>query len=181
MLDQINELNQQVISVKVGGNEPNDLMDKRDLLVDQLSVKFGITIDKKSLGGEDLKATENGGIGDAYLVKSNPNDDVRRFSYVNSIVPTDGQKTGEAGTYDVTYYKNGDMSSDANKVTMTMTLSSDEYTNLDQGRVLWADKEGYAIDAAGNRIAGKDSLGSYYSRNNRNYYTATMTILTFQA
>ncbi len=51
MLDQINELNQQVISVKVGGNEPNDLMDKRDLLVDQLSVKFGITIDKKTLSG----------------------------------------------------------------------------------------------------------------------------------
>ena len=165
MLDQINELNQQVISVKVGGNEPNDLMDKRDLLVDQLSAKFGITIDKKSLAGENLKSTDNVGgsdpTKDLYLVKSNPNDKVSRFSYVNSIIPKGGQKLGEPGAYDVTYYKNGDMSSDKNKVTITMTLaSSDEYKNLDQGRVLWADKEGYAIDKDGNRIAGQEFIGT---------------------
>ncbi len=159
MLDQINELNKQVMGVKNGGNEPNDLMDKRDLLVDQLSVKFGITIDKKTLGGEDLKPTETGDMENACLIKSNPNDEVRRFSYVNSIVPSGGQKQGEAGTYEVTYYKNGDTTTDANKVTMTMTLSSDEYKKLDQGRVVWADKEGYAIDKAGNKIAGTDSNG----------------------
>lgn len=146
MLDQINELNQQVISVKVGGNEPNDLMDKRDLLVDELSAKFGITIDKKSLAGENLKPTEVGGMENAYLVKCNPNDEVRRFSYVNSIE----KKTD--GTYDVTYYKNGDMSTDENKVIINMNLNSDEYKSLDQGRVLWADREGNAIDAAGNKI-----------------------------
>jgi flagellar hook-associated protein 1 FlgK len=161
MLNQINELNQQVISVKVGGNEPNDLMDKRDLLVDQLSAKFGITIDKKNLAGEDLKPTGNFGIGNAYLVKCNPNDEVRRFSYVNSIVLTDAEKpaAGAQGNYTVTYYKNGDMSSEANKVTMTMKLNAQEYKDLDQGRVLWADREGYAIDGSGSRIAGKDSDG----------------------
>ena len=159
MLNQINELNQQVISVKVGGNEPNDLMDKRDLLVDQLSSKFGITIDKKNLAGEDLKPTGNFGIDNAYLVKCNPNDEVRRFSYVNSIVLTDAQKPapGVQGNYTVTYYKNGDMSNEKNKVTMTMKLDADEYKDLDQGRVLWADREGYAIDGSGNRIAGNDS------------------------
>lgn len=152
ILDQINTLNQQVISVKVGGNEPNDLMDKRDLLVDQLSSKFGITIDKKNLSGEDLRPTEQKGMVNAYLVKSNPNDEVRRFSYVNSIIPT-----ANAGEYSVTYYKNGDMSSEENRVTMTMNLNSEQYKDLDQGRVLWADKEGYAIDGSGNRIAGKDA------------------------
>ncbi|MCB2308804.1 flagellar hook-associated protein FlgK [Clostridium estertheticum] len=163
MLDQINDLNQQVISVKVGGNEPNDLMDKRDLLVDQLSSKFGITIDKKALAGEDLKATDNVGgadpTKDLYFVKSDPTKDVSRFSYVSTIVPSKGsiQKPGETGSYDVTYYKNGDTSTDANKVTMTMQLSDMEYTSLDQGRVLWADKEGYAIDASSNRINGIDS------------------------
>jgi len=162
MLNQINELNQQVIKVKNGGEEPNDLMDKRDLLVDQLSLKFGITIDKKSLGGEDLKANDAGNVADAYLVKSNPNDAVKRFSYVSSIVPTPPgtQKSGEAGSYDVTYYKDGDTSTDANKVIMTIPLTSDEYTSLDQGRVLWADKEGYAIDKSGNRLAGKEFIGS---------------------
>jgi flagellar hook-associated protein 1 FlgK len=152
MLNQINQINQQVISVKVGGNEPNDLMDKRDLLVDQLSVKFGITIDKKSLAGENIKPTEDGGMENAYLVKTNPNDEVRRFSYINSIVPAGVQKPGEKGSYEVTYYKNGDMSTDLNKVTITMELENDQYTTLDQGRVLWADSEGNAIKADGSKI-----------------------------
>lgn len=160
MLDQINELNQQVISVKVGGNEPNDLMDKRDLLVDELSVKFGITIDKKSLGGENLKPTEEGGLANGYLIKCNPNEEVRRFSYINTIVPKDGQKPGEDGTYEVSYYKNGDMSTEQNKVTINMTLTNEDYTNMDQCRVLWSDSEGYAIEANGNRIKGTDSTGA---------------------
>jgi flagellar hook-associated protein 1 FlgK len=150
MLGQINELNQQVIAVKVGGNEPNDLMDKRDLLIDDLSVKFGITIDKKTFGGQDIKTTEVG-MENAYLVKSSPNDDVKRFSYINSIVKNtdDPNET----TYDVTYYKNGDMSSDANKVVLSMSLDSEQYKSLDQGRVLWADNEGNAIDSEGTIIA----------------------------
>lgn len=156
MLDQVNQLNQQVINVKISGAQPNDLMDKRDLLLDQLSVKFGITIDKKTLSGEDLKPTDSGGMDNAYLVKSNPNDEVNRFSYVSSIVPT----TGVTGSYDVTYYKGGDTTSDANKVTMTMALSKDQYTSLDQGRVLWADKEGYAINKSGSRLKGTEFIGS---------------------
>ena len=164
MLEQINELNKQVIGVKVGGNEPNDLMDKRDLLIDQLSVKFGITIDKKALSGEDLKATDNIGSGatEVYLVKSDPNDKVSRFSYVNSIVPkavppaSTVQKPGDAGSYDVTYYKNGDTSTDANKVTITMDLTSAQYTSLDQSRVLWADSDGNAIKTDGSLIVAGD-------------------------
>lgn len=133
MLDQINVLNQQVISVKVGGNEPNDLMDKRDLLVDQLSVKFGITIDKKSLGGEDIKADGY----DASLVKSVGKDDVSRFAYVSSIVQT------SAGVYDVTYYENGDTSKAG--ITTSMALDDTKYKELDQGRVLLQDKAGVVI------------------------------------
>jgi flagellar hook-associated protein 1 FlgK len=158
ILDQINELNQQVISVKVGGNEPNDLMDKRDLLVDQLSLKFGVTIDKKTLAGEDLRPTDNEGLDNAYLVRCNPNDEVRRFSYVNSIVPEEGTNLGEEGNYEVTYYKNGDMSTEENKVTLSMYLNSEEYTALDQGRVIWANKEGAAIDAEGNEIGENPSF-----------------------
>jgi len=162
MIDQINELNQQVRAVKIGGNEPNDLMDKRDLLVDQLSTKFGISIDKKALAGEDLKATDNVGgtvsSNDLYFVRSESKDDVSRFSYVSEIKK--GTVVGGKTTCEVTYYKNGDTSSDKNKVTMTMALSATEYTDLDQNRVLWADKEGYAIDAGKNRIKGIDSNGN---------------------
>ncbi|MBU3159064.1 flagellar hook-associated protein FlgK [Clostridium frigoris] len=160
MLDEIDKLNQQIKAVNIGENEPNDLLDKRDLLEDKLSAKFGITIDKKTYGGEDLKATD-GAVGDLTLVKSEATDDVKRFSYVSSITPSK-DATGAVmtdGTYDVTYYKNGDMSSDNNKVTMTMKLSDSAYASLDQGRVLVADKEGYAVDKDSKRIAGKEFIG----------------------
>ncbi|MCB2359385.1 flagellar hook-associated protein FlgK [Clostridium estertheticum] len=160
MLSQIDKLNQQIKAVKIGGDEPNDLLDKRDLLEDKLSTKFGITIDKKTYGGEDLKATD-GATGDLTLVKSDSTDDVKRFSYVSSITPSK-DSTGAVmtdGTYDVTYYKNGDMSSDNNKVTMTMKLSESAYASLDQGRVLVADKDGYAVDKDGARIDGKEFIG----------------------
>ncbi|MBW9151963.1 flagellar hook-associated protein FlgK [Clostridium estertheticum] len=161
MLSQIDKLNQQIKEVKIGGDEPNDLLDKRDLLEDKLSAKFGITIDKKTYGGVDLKATD-GATGDLTLVKSESTDDVKRFSYVSSITQKIAPVKDAAGvvtsngTYDVTYYKNGDMSSDNNKVTMTMELSNSAYTSLDQGRVLVADKNGYAVDSTGNRIAGME-------------------------
>lgn len=162
-LDQIDGLNQQVISVKVGGNEPNDLMDRRDLLIDQLSLKFGITIDKKALGGEDLKPDDAGGMENACLVSSDGKDEVRKFSYVSSIVPkaippATAQKPGEEGSYEVTYYKNGDMSSDKNKVTRTMQLSDADYTSLDECRVIWSDKEGNAIKADGSEIVEGSSF-----------------------
>ncbi|MBK5240381.1 flagellar hook-associated protein FlgK [Clostridium sp.] len=144
MLDQINELNTQVIAVKVGGNEPNDLMDKRDLLVDQLSFKFGITIDKKTFGGQDIRTNEEG-MENAYLVKSGPSEDVKRFSYINSIEPIGTPDEGEDQNYKITYYKKGDMSSDDKEEVLEMTLDSDQYKRLDQGRVIWADKDGNAI------------------------------------
>ncbi|MPQ32568.1 flagellar hook-associated protein FlgK [Clostridium estertheticum] len=80
MLNQVDELNQQIIKVKVGGNEPNDLMDKRDLLEDQLSTKFGIKIDKQSFGGQDIKVTDKDG-NSTYLVKATSNTGVKRFYY----------------------------------------------------------------------------------------------------
>ena len=160
MIDQINVLNQQVMKVQAVGNQPNDLMDKRDLLLDQLSVKFGITIDNKSLSGEDLKPTDTGNMTNACLVNSNSNVQVNRFSFVSSISPSATQPTSGDASYDITYYKGGDTTTDANKVTMTMTLSKDQYTSLDQGRVLWTDKEGYAIDNSGKRLAGTEFIGN---------------------
>jgi flagellar hook-associated protein 1 FlgK len=161
MLDQINLLNQQVISVKVGGNEPNDLMDKRDLLVDQLSSKFGITIDKKSFSGENLKTAEDGGMGNSYLIKSSLSEEIRRFSYINTIVATtDVEDANGKIHYAVTYNRKADMSSEEKKVTINMELTSKEYADIDQSRVLWADSDGYAIDSSGDRIDGVDSTGT---------------------
>lgn len=55
MLDQINDLNQQISQVCAVGQTPNDLMDKRDNLLDNLSSMFGITIEKDARETINLK------------------------------------------------------------------------------------------------------------------------------
>lgn len=53
-LNQISDLNDQIKAVKVGGETPNDLYDKRDLLLDQLSQRFGFDIKNDNASSEDL-------------------------------------------------------------------------------------------------------------------------------
>ncbi|AGK97797.1 flagellar hook-associated protein FlgK [Clostridium pasteurianum] len=140
-LDQIDKLNQQIMSVKIAGSEPNDLMDKRDLLLDKLSSDFNITIDKKNYDGINLKARNSDGISNASLVQSENSDDVKRFSYISGI-----EQVGDSNEYKITYYKNGDMTNDANKVEVYVAnIDADKLKQLDENRVLWANKDGLAI------------------------------------
>ena len=53
-LNQISDLNDQIKAVKVGGETPNDLYDKRDLLLDQLSQRFGFDVKNDNASSEDL-------------------------------------------------------------------------------------------------------------------------------
>lgn len=141
-LDQLDKLNQQIISVKTSGTEPNDLMDKRDLLLDKLSEDFNITVDKKDYDGINLKPTNTDGINNSSLVQSDDSNDVKRFSYISAIEKVDDSSS----VYKITYYKNGDMTSDANKVEVYVSnIDEDKIKELDQTRVLWANKDGMAI------------------------------------
>ena len=163
MLERIDKLNQQIISVKVSGMEPNDLMDSRDLLLDQLSQKFNINVEADNFYSINLKPDytltpgQNGEIHNPLLVRKNPNDAVRRFSYVKDIKPEGGIKDGEPGVYTVTYLKNGDKDKEA---TFKVTIgSNEEYKRLEQCRVIWAQndknddaKNGLAIDINGAEI-----------------------------
>lgn len=169
ILGQISQLNQQIKQVNISGNTPNDLMDKRDLLLDQLSAKFGLTINKKQFDGIDVTTSNDGKYADAgdngnapvgadgkplNIINSlitNP-DTTAKFSYISSIEPADSQSAGQAGKYKVTYYKNGDMTSETNKVTITVDIqdtstgsAADKYKKLDECRVLWANSSGAAI------------------------------------
>jgi len=151
-LNQIDELNQQIMGVKIGGNSPNDLMDKRDLLMDQLSAKFNINIDKRNFEGDDIKPVDTGALSSdtACLVKAMNNQDVRRFSYIKSIAPSDPNAVpGTAGQYVITYCKNGDTSSSTKEATMTVNLTADEYKEMDECRVIWANSDGVSIKADG--------------------------------
>jgi flagellar hook-associated protein 1 FlgK len=75
ILSQVNSLNKQIKSVKVMGNEPNDLMDKRDLLIDQLSLKMDIETKDTSYGGVNITS---GGIN---LINADDTDSYSQFVY----------------------------------------------------------------------------------------------------
>ena len=150
-LEQVSKLNQEIIAVKIAGQEPNDLMDRRDLLLDQLSSKFGIKIDKENFHGIEVTTDENpqdpnamyGGAApvNCKVIQSVNPDQECRFSFVTSIV-----QTATPGNYTVTYYKNGDTSNDNNKVSFNVNLTADQYKTLDESRVLWADNSGTALN-----------------------------------
>lgn len=170
IVTQLNQINQQIEQVKVAGNNPNDLMDRRDLLLDKLSSKFGIKVDKRAFDGYDVTTSNEAKYGDAddngtapvglNLVQAIGPENTCRFSYIDSIVKdgSSAEKFDGAGSYTVTYYKNGDKTSDANKVTIKVKIedtgtkgdkdyvsAADKFKQLSECRVLWADNSGVAI------------------------------------
>ncbi|MDP4145956.1 MAG: flagellar hook-associated protein FlgK [Bacillota bacterium] len=156
LLSQIDKLNQQIISVEVSKQSPNDLMDKRDKLLDTLSSKFGIAVDKKSFGGitvgaaveQDPTNPSSQPPLDALLIKSEDNENVRTLSYVSDIVKQPN------GRYDITYYKKGDTTNSDNAVTVKgVNLTDSQYKDLEETRVIWADKDGYAIKGDGTKAS----------------------------
>lgn len=152
ILNQIDQLNQQIIGVKVSGQMPNDLMDRRDQLLDTLSTKFNITIDKKNFEGLEVKPVDpiSGNPADnSSLIKAQNNNNVRRLSYIDSIVP----RTDGSGNYDITYYQLGDKTNGMNAQTLAnVSLTADQYKQLDETRVIWADKDGVAIKTDGTQL-----------------------------
>ena len=71
IIKQINDVNQQIGAVEVHGNLPNDLYDKRDLLLDDLSTYVNINVDPQNSGGLSSSIAE--GKYDVYLADQNGN------------------------------------------------------------------------------------------------------------
>ena len=157
MLDQLDRVNQEIISVSVSGNTPNDLMDKRDLLLDELSYKFGIQVDKREFNGIDLKPSETGSMKSSLIVNSSPNGDVSRFSYISSVELDKNDISGS--TYIVTYYKNGNMNSESNKQTLKISgITEEQAKEIESNRILWSDKNGQAVKGDGYPIKDGDVI-----------------------
>ncbi|WP_346928212.1 flagellar hook-associated protein FlgK [Clostridium sp.] len=134
ILDQLNSINKEIITVTIAGNNPNDLLDSRDLLLDELSTKFGIDTRNQILNGITCQPEDNKSMN---LIRNKDSQDINKLGFVNKLT-----KNAD-GTYDIEYYKNGDMTSDKNKVTLTgVTLSDEQYENLNNGRILVTDEEG---------------------------------------
>ncbi|WP_058953748.1 flagellar hook-associated protein FlgK [Clostridium tyrobutyricum] len=165
-IKQLNQLNQQIQSVTISGQNPNDLMDSRDLILDKLSNEFGISITETDNNGINVTTADSstskvdGDNGKAPIgLDGNPVNIVQTvnssgtqastFSYVSSI-----EKVSD-GKYSVTYYKKGDTTTDDNKVTLTVNMTEDQAKELDECRVLWSDSDGAAYSVDGkNTIDG---------------------------
>lgn len=140
-LDQINELNKQIKSVSSVGQTANDLMDKRDSLLDQLSYKFGIKINKSSLDTINLSSTE---YPDLSFVKADSTDpDYNRFSYVKNATAVKDE-SGKITGVTVEYYPLGNENSEIKSFTVTADSSNaqDLIDKLTQNRILVGNKDG---------------------------------------
>lgn len=134
ILDQLNSINKEIITVTIAGNNPNDLLDSRDLLLDELSTKFGIDTRNQILNGITCKPEDNDSMN---LIRNKDSQDINKLGFVNKLTKNPD------GSYDIEYYKNGDTTSDKNKVTLTgVTLSEEQYENLNNGRVLVTEEDG---------------------------------------
>ncbi len=147
MLDQINDLNQQIAKVCAVGQTPNDLMDRRDNLLDSLSSMFGITIEKDVRETINLKVEgfPAHGISIDNLVNSNPNTDYTRFSYVKGVeYAKNADGTVDNSKLEVEYYPLGDSSASPEKITIVGTADElkDLKDSLEQNRILIADQQG---------------------------------------
>ena len=143
LLNQINDYNEDIEDITAKGLTANDLMDKRDLAIDQLSTQFGITVKDGKNNGVDIYSSD----GTTLLVDSNDptGADGKKFSYINDV-----QDDGSGGLT-ISYYKLGDESKKATITISAATLAAGGMTaadmkkNLEENRILEADSNGTAI------------------------------------
>jgi flagellar hook-associated protein 1 FlgK len=145
-LNETDELNQQIIDVSSNGGTPNDLMDQRDLLLDNLSQSFDITTTSGNQNGITLTVpTSTGGsatTAPTTLINPTDSSSESRLAYISDITPTTTPITYPTDVT-LTYYKNGDTSSASNEVTINVTgLSEAQYNELDENRVLVTNNDG---------------------------------------
>lgn len=133
-LDRLNSINKEIMEVTVTGNSPNDLLDRRDLLLDELSEKFGIDTRNQALNG--IKCTPEGEAS-INLIRNKAEDQINKLAFVDEI-----RDNGD-GTYNIKYYKNGDKTSESNSVEVkNIALTAKQYEQLKQGRVIVTKEDG---------------------------------------
>ncbi|WP_017415620.1 flagellar hook-associated protein FlgK [Clostridium tunisiense] len=163
IFDQLNSLNEEIKTVTVAGNNPNDLMDRRDLLLDQLSTKFGISTKNENYNSMTLKPD---GIEGINLINTDGRTEVKKLAFVNDVKELKQTIGGKEESYspkkyEITYYKNGDMTSETNK--NTLIVETDDATlinNIKESRTLWVNQDGSVPSKIGDEIIEVTSNGN---------------------
>lgn len=127
---QIEDLNKQIRNVEISGNNPNDLLDKQDLLIDNLSKMMNISVSRNEFGEADIKS------GDTVIIGENQ----KNLSYVKSIGSPD-----ENGNITITYYNNGDIN---DLKAFTVKQSDPNYESLKDAKLVWTDSEANTMQKA---------------------------------
>lgn len=158
ILNEINELNQKIQEMSLMGNQPNDFLDRRDMLLDELSGKLGISIDTKKNNGINVTSKDIN-LGNLVSNKNTEND--LRLTFVESI---------ETGTGDfpkdvtIKYYKNNDSTDENNKVQLVIKdMTSENFKSLEKNRVILSNQEGFAVDSTGKAITSQQIDNSNFS------------------
>ncbi|MBU5591110.1 flagellar hook-associated protein FlgK [Clostridium sp. MSJ-4] len=163
VLDQIDRLNQEIMAVKVSGKMPNDLMDQRDLLIDGLSKKFNINIDKSNYEGINLSPEGS----DLNMIRAvNNEEDVYRLSYVDGVEKVKDASGAYTGEIKIVYYKFGNKLSAENKVTVSLNVDKADVEStargLEQSKVIWTDTKGLPVNKAdGSSLGTIDNSGNF--------------------
>ncbi|NLK23497.1 MAG: flagellar hook-associated protein FlgK [Clostridiales bacterium] len=145
-LDQINALNKQIRQISVQGQEPNDLLDKRDSLIDKLSAQFNLKVTNDDYNGLSISPEDTSGMVYPNMINSDPNNEGARLSYIKSI------ENNNDGTYKVTYYRYGDSTDAKNTTSVNVKMTEKEAKSLEANRVIWADGKGQLVGADGYPI-----------------------------
>ncbi|WP_297436570.1 flagellar hook-associated protein FlgK [uncultured Clostridium sp.] len=147
LLNQLDSLNKEITTVTVAGNAPNDLMDRRDLLLDEVSRKFGISTENSELNGMDISSSDNLGKLPPF-VNSDPHGENTRLSYVSEIEKDMTDPSG--GTYKLSYYQLGNTDSESSMKTLTLRdVSPAQLEKIQNSRVILSDSTGTAVKGDG--------------------------------
>lgn len=161
ILDQVKDLNKQIAQITTSGQMPNDLLDKRDQLLDELSMNFNITVSEGEFAGTNVKAGDSGKMVYGNLVNSNPNSEGSRLSYISKV-----ERDGDLLV--VKYNKRGDTTNEESTQTVKIACSSEKEAiefqkELESTRVVWANEEGQLVKSDGypvknNAVLTKEEL-----------------------
>lgn len=124
ILRQINALNQQIGSVEPHGYLPNDLYDRRDLLVDELSEYISIRVEKKPSGG--LASANAEGLYDIYL--ATPDGEILKDSNGKAIKLVDSLTRSAFGIH-ITYDERSKLDSPVTQIKF-LELSDDGFKDV---------------------------------------------------
>ena len=128
MLDQIKSLNDQIFKIVIKGDKPNDLLDKRDLLMDELSSIVDFTSREDQYGRVIIKSG-----GETILGTDKGNEIPLEMSVVRSI-ETDGADVT------ITLIRGGDSINGVTTLSVSQADYNNSYSFMKEGIVIFNDQ-----------------------------------------